>query len=284
MIKLVAIDLDGTLFDNHSQVPQANREAIFDMAENGIYPVISTGRPFNGIPAPLKEDLPFAYAITSNGAGVYEVKTGKCIFEAPMPADLILPIIDYLDTKHCHMDAFINGIGVSTFRCKEHGKKLPLPASLLEYVLHSRKRVERLQDYITQNQYSVQKMTLNFYNDKNGVAVDREEIREYLTANGQVDVVCGGYNNLEFTRHGVNKGLGLQKLAEHLNLTIDETMAIGDTENDLSIVKAAGIGVAMGNATDEIKEASDYITDTNEQSGVASAIYHFCGDSLRNHE
>lgn len=72
-------------------------------------------------------------------------------------------------------------------------------------------------------------------------------------------------------------GVALHKLAQILNIAADETMAVGDTENDMAIVKAAHIGVAMGNATDELKAQADYVTDTNENDGVAKAIRHFMG-------
>ena len=94
-------------------------------------------------------------------------------------------------------------------------------------------------------------------------------------ANPDINVVCGGYNNLEFTAAGVDKGMGLKKLAELLSIPMESTMAIGDTENDLAIIEAAGIGVAMGNATDAVKARADYVTTTNTKDGVAAAIEHF---------
>jgi hypothetical protein len=118
-------------------------------------------------------------------------------------------------------------------------------------------------------------MTLNFYPDGQGGFTDREKVHKYLLSNPAIDVVSGGYHNLEFTRAGVNKGVGLHRLAEILGVDPAATMAIGDTENDLSIIRAAGIGVAMGNATDTVKAQADYITSSNEEDGVACAIEHF---------
>jgi hypothetical protein len=118
-------------------------------------------------------------------------------------------------------------------------------------------------------------MTLNFYPDGQGGFTDREKVRKFLLSNPAIDVVSGGYNNLEFTRAGVNKGVGLHRLAEILGVDPAATMAIGDTENDLSIIRAAGIGVAMGNATDAVKAQADYITSSNEEDGVACAIDRF---------
>lgn len=103
-------------------------------------------------------------------------------------------------------------------------------------------------------------MTLNFYPAADGTLIDRETVRKFLVSNPSITTVCGGYNNLEFTRADANKGVGLRKLAEILGVNPDATMAIGDTENDLAIIEAAGIGVAMGNATDAVKARADYVT------------------------
>ena len=117
-------------------------------------------------------------------------------------------------------------------------------------------------------------MTLNFY-PEGGIFKDREEVRKYLESNPAVTTVSGGYNNLEFTRADVNKGVGLQKMAQLLDIPVTQTMAVGDTENDLAIIRAAGFGVAMGNATAAVKSAADYVTTSNDEDGVATAIAHF---------
>lgn len=274
-IQLVALDLDGTLFNNQSIIPQANIEAIRRITAAGVYAVISTGRPLNGIPREQLEDAGIDYAITANGSGVYRLSTGECLYDGSMPEDIFLPILSFLLSKNIHMDAFIGGKGISPTRCRETGLKLPVPDALKKYIVDTRTRVDDLEAYIRTNHLSVQKMTLNFLLDSDGSFIDREEVREYLTSNPDVSCVCGGYNNLEFTRADVSKGIGLQKLAAHLNVDIADTMAVGDTENDLSILEAAGIGVAMGNATDAVKELADYITSSNEENGVARAIMHF---------
>lgn len=173
------------------------------------------------------------------------------------------------------MDAFIGGNGYSPMQCVKNGERLVVPEALKHYILNTRKRVDDLPQFIRDNHLKVQKMTLNFYPDENGVFKDRAEVKNYLESNPNVTSVCGGYNNLEFTRAGVNKGVALRALAEILSIDPAETMAIGDTENDLAIIKAAGIGVAMGNATPAVREQADYVTDDNESDGVATAMEHF---------
>ncbi len=274
-IKLIALDLDGTLFDNKGKVSPSNINEINKAIENGTNVVISTGRPFIGIPFESLKNTGIRYAITTNGSAIYEIPTGKCLYETPLDDDIVIPIIDFLMPRRVHMDAFISGKAYSPKKCLEDAKILDIPDSLKHYIINTRERVESIPDFIKENGLHIQKMTLNFPKDENGHYISKDEVSDFLFSNPSLKVVSGGYGNLEFTMAGVDKGVGLMKLAQMLNIPIEQTMAIGDTENDLAIIKAAGIGVAMGNATDDVKKAANFITDTNENDGVAKAIFHF---------
>ena len=274
-IRLVALDLDGTLFDNNSRISPRNLETIKKSSDRGIHVVISTGRPFGGLPFEQLQGTDIRYAITANGSAIYEIATGKCLYEEAMDEELIFPILDFLLKKDIHMDAFIGGKGYSPIQCVEAGQKLTVPASIKHYIINTRTRVENLQQFIHDNQLKVQKMTLNFFPDENGVLRDRKCVQEFLESNPAITCVCGGYNNLEFTRAGVSKGTALHRLAALLDVNPTATMAIGDSENDLAILEAAGIGVAMANASSIVQERADYITASNTEDGVAAAIEHF---------
>ena len=274
-IKLVALDLDGTLFDNSSRISERNLTAIRSITDKGIHVVISTGRPFEGIPFDQIKGTGINYAITANGSGIYEISTGKCLYENAMDEELVTPILNFLLTRDIHMDAFIGRKGYTPVQCVETAQKLTVPSSIKNYIITTRTRLDNILQFIHENQLKVQKMTLNFYPAADGTLIDRETVRKFLVSNPSITTVCGGYNNLEFTRADANKGVGLRKLAEILGVNPDATMAIGDTENDLAIIEAAGIGVAMGNATDAVKARADYVTTTNTKDGVAAAIEHF---------
>lgn len=273
-IKLIALDLDGTLFNNQSQISAHNIDTIKKANEAGATVVISTGRPYSGLPFEQLKGSGIRFAITTNGSAIYEIESGKCLFEEAMDEEIILPILDFLLTKDIHMDAFIGGKGYTPVQCVAAGQKLANPPALKHYILNTRVRVDNLPLFIHENQLKVQKMTLNFY-PEGDIFKDREEVRKYLESNPAVTMVSGGYNNLEFTRADVNKGIGLQKMAQLLDIPVAQTMAVGDTENDLAIIRAAGVGVAMGNATAAVKSAADYITTSNDEDGVAAAIAHF---------
>ncbi len=271
-IRLVALDLDGTLFNNQSKISPANFEAIKRACKKNAAVVISTGRPFSGLPFDQIEGSGIRYAITTNGSALYDIPSRKCLFEDGMSPSLTLPILRFLLSRDIHMDAFIQGNAFSPACCLEAARKLSVPASIKKYIIESRARIEDLPGYVEENHLMIQKMTLNFYPDANGVLVDREEVKSYLCSNPDIVCVSGGYNNLEFTKAGVNKGTGLIKLADILDIPMECTMAVGDTENDTEILKTARLGIAMGNAAPAVKAIADDITLSNEEDGVAAAL------------
>lgn len=274
-IKLVALDLDGTLFNSNGEITQKTKEEIKRFTGRGVHVVISTGRPYNGVPFEQTQGLGIDYAITTNGAAIYQISTNHCVYENCMEFEVVGPIIKFLTGLEIHIDTYIDGEGFTPQRCREDLKRLPFAGAMKDYILATRTPVEDLYAYVRDCGKKVQKMTLNFYPQPDGTRLHRDEVFRFLTANPSIETVCGGFQNLEFSKSGVNKGEGLLHLAGLLGISAEETMAIGDSGNDYSIIKAAGIGVAMGNASDDIKEAADYITASNEEDGVAEAIARF---------
>ena len=119
---------------------------------------------------------------------------------------------------------------------------------------------------------SIDKPWLNFYPEPNGTYKKYEWALEYLKAFPELHAVTGGGHNLEISQKTASKGNALRMFAERMGVDVAQTMAFGDTQNDISMIRAAGFGVAMGNATEDVKEAADYVTRTNEEDGVAYAL------------
>lgn len=274
-ISLIALDMDGTLFNNKSQISDIDGQAIRTAIENGIEVVISTGRPYVGLPQKLLQNLGIRYAITANGAAIYRLWDKKCLYSNCMPAALVTPIIQELQKETIHIDAFIQGDSYSQNSCKPMIDHLDMPVSIREYIKATRIYTDDLVAFIQEQNLSVQKMTLNFCRNEDGVYVSREAAKNILRSHPEVTFLSGGYHNLEFTRAGTTKGKGLLHLCELLGISIHETMACGDTSNDIDILRTAEIGVAMANATEQVKEIANYTTRSNEEYGVAHAISHF---------
>lgn len=274
-IKLIALDMDGTLFDNHSQITPENQKAIKAATDAGVHVAISTGRAYVGLPVELLCELGVHYAITSNAAAIYRLPQKECLYTSCMKAETVCPIIRKLQTKDVHFDAFIDGNCYGQHSLQPLIDRLQMPDSIKHYIKTSRSLTDDLADFISSQELEVQKMIVNFYSDKNGIFVDRDAVAAILSEYPQITYLSGGYHNLEFTKAGTTKAKGLQFLADLFGITMEETMACGDTQNDMDMISAAGIGVAMANAKDDVKKMADYVTLSNEESGVAHAIKKF---------
>lgn len=274
-IKLVAIDIDGTLFDNRSQISLRNQEEIRRCTTAGIEIVISTGRPYIGLPAELLATLGIRYAITANGSAIYELPEKKCIYENCMEPDFVCSVLAKLQKMEIHLDAFIDGNGFSQHSCAARIDRLDMPESNRQYIKATRTFTDDLAAYIKEHRLAVQKMLVNFYPLPDGTFAHRDEVKALLASYPEITFLSGGYHNLEFTKAGTSKGSGLLFLCRLLGFSPEETMAIGDTQNDLDILQTAAVGVAMGNASDDVRDIADFVTLTNEEDGVAHALEHF---------
>lgn len=274
-IRLIALDLDGTLFNRHSRISDDDQTAIRQAAAHGVEVIVSTGRPYAGLPLEVLGQIGVRYAITSNGAAIYRISDKKCIHASRMEPDLVCPIIEELQKKDIHMDAFIAGDGYSQRSCEQMLGRLDIPESIRSYIRSTRTFTDDLAAFVRENHLDVEKMTLNFYPLPDGSFLHREEVKTILAAIPQITFLSGGYHNLEFTRAGTTKGAGLLFLCEYLGIPAAETMACGDTQNDIDILNTAAIGVAMENARDDVKAVASYITRSNDESGVSHAIRHF---------
>ena len=280
-IRLIALDMDGTLLNNANEITTENKEAIQEAAERGIEVVISTGRPFVGVHVEELVPLGVHYAITANGGAVYQMAGQECIFESSMACGKICPIIRELQKKEIHFNAFVNG--------KRYGEtsrlpiidRLVMPEATKKFIRSTTIAVDDMAAFLEENGLNVEKMTLNFLEQPDGSFKDRDDVIRLFGRNPYVTYLSGGYSNLELTKAGTTKGLGLKFLADYLHIPLEETMAVGDTPNDLDIIRTARVGVAMEHAYEEVKQAADFVTRSNEESGVAHAIRTLAFGSCR---
>lgn len=271
--KLIALDLDGTLFDSESRISQNNKLAIKRAADIGVNFVIATGRPYQGLPLDSMAELGIRYAITTNGSAVYSVPEKECLFERCIPSPHVIPLIEQLQRLQVDMGVFIQGETCTPGPCQNVVEGMDnLPAALKEYILTTRNVIPDLVAYLENSNHQVQKVTMNFLLNEANTYVDRQEAIAILKNCPHIYFLSGGFGNLEFTAKGISKANGLTFLCDYLHIPVEQTLACGDSENDLDIIKAAGLGIAMENATDDIKAAADDITLSNDCDGVAALI------------
>ena len=150
-ITLIALDLDGTLFNSKSIISKENLQTIRCAVDSGVTVVISTGRPYSGLPLEQLKGTGIQYAITTNGSAIYEIDSRRCVCEECIPNEISFPIIEFLLTKDMHFDAFIQGNAYSPNKCLEAARQLQIPDSLKKYIIDSRIRVDDILAYINLN-------------------------------------------------------------------------------------------------------------------------------------
>lgn len=273
--KLLALDMDGTLLDTHGRIAESSRAAIRAAQQAGVEVVLATGRDYNGILWEELEGVTIEYVVTNNGSAVYRVQDRACLFEHCLDNAQMVPVFRYLLQKGVYIDIFIDGRDYAPVETMPLVNKLELPDYVIRVLLENRTPMEHLVEKLEADVLRLQKTTLNFWKEPDGTYHSRDAVQAYLKQVPGIVLVDGGFANLEFTAQGVSKATGLQFLADHLGLTLAQTMAIGDSENDAEMLRAAGLGVAMGNAYPQVKALADAVTDDNESDGVAKAIQKY---------
>ena len=271
-IKLLALDIDGTLFNSAGEITTASIAELRKLQERKISIVLASGRDYNGMPWEQLKEISIDYVITTNGSAVYQTGNRRCLQEICLEREMLIPIFQYLLKKEVYLSVFIDGVNYTPTQCLVYLEQLELPDYVKESLRENCHEIEGLVDYIQRYPVNIQKVTLNFSKDRDGTYHNREEVKQYLEGCPYIHVVDGGFANLEFTKAGVSKKTGLLFLTEYLDLSMNQVLAIGDSENDLEMLEAAGTGVAMGNAASEVKRAADDITAGNDEEGVALAI------------
>lgn len=267
-IKLIAVDLDGTLLDSKKRLSGTNRQALALCAQKGIWIVPCTGRTVSGIPEEIKTIPGVRYAITTNGAVIEDMEEKNVIDTRMLSRELALELLRFVDQYRVMYDPYIDRRGITEPRFFEHLPEYGLTQELQEMVRQTRDVYPNIIEYVEKNNKPVEKINL-FFPDME----ERARLRAELEKRTDILVTSSLPNNLEINSPDATKGDALARLAAHLGLKREETMAFGDGENDFSIIQEAGIGVAMKNGKEELLAAADYITDTNDEDGVASAIH-----------
>lgn len=264
MIKLIAIDMDGTLLNSKKELLDETKQYFknFHNKNTETLLVLCTGRPETGI-RPYLKDLGYLeenhYIISQNGANIYESQTGKRVMDEFVDSAAIQKWIE-LGKKH---GISVMGAGVDYYYSFDED-----PTEWMEFdvklVSGKLKRIP-----------TKESLNTDFY--KILLMGDEEQLNEFETFipqewRDEFYVVRSQKYLVEVLTKGVNKAFGLEKLAQKLNIQPSEIVAIGDAANDIEMLEYAGLAIAMGNASEEVKAIAYIVTDTNENNGVIKAI------------
>ena len=272
-IRMVGLDLDGTLFNSAKELTAHTKEILEKAMAAGVVIVPATGRPKTGLPKCLSELEGIRYAVVTNGGGLYDLREGRFIYERCMEREASIELMERTRRlEHAVQGVFIGEWGYMEPVDFERTANLPLVEAMKDYIRSSRKVVESIPALIRESAEQPQKLVIMFYADETGHMPDLARARAITDQYPQFSVVSGGVGNVEITDAAAGKGTALLALGELLGISREEIMAVGDSENDLDMILKAGLGVAMANGEDIIREHADAITASNDEEGVAQAI------------
>lgn len=266
MVKLICLDMDGTLLDGQLQISEQNREAITLAQKQGIAVTIATGRMYASalvFARELEIDVPL---ITMNGALVKHPVTEEKLSEYSIGREELIRVIDRITSygyRPNFYDEFNLYVGQGLQRYYQTGLFAKMDP---RYQIISLDDSFSYQDLVERAGDSIKKGIFFPSPDH------RERLRRELLAVGNVQVVGSSPSNLEITHFLADKGRAVRTLGSHLGISVEEIMVIGDSENDRSMLEVAGYPVAMGNAAQSLKNIAAHVTLDNEHHGVARAI------------
>lgn len=267
--KLLFLDLDGTLLNDEGIITEGNRTALDTALKKGHGVVIATGRPLSsalGKAASLGLNKPGCYVISFNGALIYDFGREEQVFRCSIPMDAVRRVFDEAKRLGLHIQTY-DGADVVA----EHwGDR-----RILEGYCHGMGIVYRyLTDVCEELTEDPAKMLA--IEDKDFSKLDR--LQQFIETEMADSLECFHSNPhfLEIVKAGMNKGQAVRMLCQVLGVPVANTVAAGDAANDLSMIRAAGVGVAMANGTEDVKAYADYVTQNdNNHDGIAEIVERF---------
>ena len=269
--KMVCIDMDGTLLGKGKKISENSKEVIKKIHDKGVEIVVTTGRIYNnaayyshllGVESPV---------IAANGAIIRDKLTNKVIYENPIRTDICVKLIEML----YKMDFIFHFYTLDGIYCGNKFTKLATKLYMTKQVgyenlkikYHVIKNLEEWKEFFKRTNGQITKC-IAFSIDPKKINILKQQLKDMK------DIVYfgAGSRSLEINNKGVSKGKAVKILGEYYGFKREEIVCIGDNENDISMIEYAGLGVAMGNAIEQVKDLADFITDTNKEDGVAKAI------------
>ncbi len=264
--KLLVLDLDGTLVTGKKDITQYTVDVLRQAQQQGVRVVLASGRPTHGI-MPMARQLEIAsyggFIMSFNGGMIIDAASGEVVYQATLPAEVIAPLYEMSSEA---------GAVISTYRdefviCEQPDDKyMSIEISL------TRMTACPVESFVDAVDFAATKCLA--VGDPERLIGLREQVMERFSH--CMNAFRSEPFFLELVPKGIDKALSLSRLLDHLKLSRDEVVAIGDGFNDLSMIEFAGLGVAMANAQEQVRQAANYITPlSNDEDGVADFIHKF---------
>lgn len=264
--RAIALDLDGTLTNHDKEVTPITRQALMRAQKDGAHIILASGRPTYGI-APIADHLEIdkynGYILSYNGGKIVNWQTKEELYSNHLPNNVIPILYNY---------AKENGYALLGYAGKEIITEMPDDKYVKEESRINKMEIRKVDNLLESLESNPTKLLMT--GDASLMIKAEEELAEIV--GNRMDVFRSAPFFIELVPKGIDKAQSLNRLLELIGLSTNDMIAFGDGYNDLSMLKLAGVGVAMANAVPEVRAEADFITKSNEEDGVAFAIEKFC--------
>ena len=265
-IKLIALDLDGTTLTRNG-LTRRTKETLEEAIENGLDVVIATGRPYSALPETVKTIKGLEHIIISNGAHIVRPLTGEFLYSNYVEREAILRVRDMLMERNFPVEVFTEGRAYVDRELYEDVKKNGSTYLAARYILRTREPVDRIYDFWFEHADSIENVNIQFEHQE-----DKAEMKSILEKAEGITLTSSTYHNLEVGGETTSKASALEEICRMDGLLMENVMAFGDSPNDGAMIRKAGIGVAMENATADILADADITAPSNDDEGVAYTL------------
>ena len=248
-IGMIGLDLDGTVFNDEKEITPGVRQAIVQAISQGVIVLPATGRPQGGLPQAFLDIPGVRYALTSNGAAVVDLSTGRRIYENCMDRDFAAGMVTDMLEFEGLAEAYMDGKCYTDRKNYENAGNFSfVPQALLEYIRKTRIPKNDLPAYIKEQPYGVEKLHMIFGDMEIRDRAFLKMKEKYPDCN----ITNASSFNMEINAPTCDKGTGLLALGRILGIKREQIMACGDSGNDLPMIRAAGFSVAMANGEEKL--------------------------------
>lgn len=264
-IKLLMVDLDETILMKNDVVSEESKKAVEFLLDKGVEVVWTTGRYYDSIPSYFLNNKRINYVATSNGALITNHRQEQ-IFSHMLNKSDVLKMLEKTNKQAKHAFIFTaQGVYADKRLLEDQGIK---DNAFFQTMLSHIQIVDDLYEFIKVTDLDIKKIEIAFYNMEY-----RSQMLEYFKGFAKIEIASSHHDNIEAVSSLASKANAMLHLQDKLGLKREQTMAIGDNINDLSMIIAAGIGVAMGNGVQPLKYAADFVSDSVDNDGFSKAIY-----------
>ena len=285
MYKLITIDLDGTLLNKYGEVTEYTKDVIKKTTEKGVLVVLASGRISESVLTIAKEIGANKYYISGNGSVLYDMQKDQIIYENYLNKEKVLEIIELCDKNSIYYNIYTENAVLAkslnynvAFYNYENTKKssdkktdINIVDDMYNYIKNSNINKFLKITICDESKIVFSSIIKKIKNieDIDVLEVSHMSQKKIKTGTKEVEV---GYFYTEVSSKNVDKWYAIEKVMQIENIKQEEVMALGDNNNDIVMIKNAGLGVAMGHSNNEVKKVADYITENNNEDGVAKAI------------